>query len=68
MPDNIVIKLKKQCLPHEQYPFPPQLPATHFENGRTSVTRAWQNVKISEQKPRGQWQESTEAVELENFR
>ncbi|XP_061320967.1 serine/threonine-protein kinase Nek10 isoform X3 [Pezoporus flaviventris] len=44
-----------------------QLPAIHFENGRTSVTRAWQNVKISEQKPHGQWQASTEAVQLENF-
>uniref|UniRef100_A0A8C6IN90 Uncharacterized protein n=1 Tax=Melopsittacus undulatus TaxID=13146 RepID=A0A8C6IN90_MELUD len=28
---------------------------------------ARQNVQISEQKPHGQWQESTEAVELENF-
>ncbi|XP_050747615.1 serine/threonine-protein kinase Nek10 isoform X2 [Gymnogyps californianus] len=44
-----------------------QLPAIHFESGQTSVTRAWQNVKSNEQKPRGQWQESTEAVELENF-
>ncbi|KAM9023042.1 LOW QUALITY PROTEIN: serine/threonine-protein kinase Nek10 [Ara ararauna] len=43
-----------------------QLPAIHFEND-TSVTRPWQNVKISEQNPHGQWQESTEAVELENF-
>ncbi|XP_030368231.1 serine/threonine-protein kinase Nek10 isoform X3 [Strigops habroptila] len=44
-----------------------QLPAMHFENGRTSVTRAWQNIKINEQNPHGQWQESSEAVELENF-
>ncbi|XP_009880474.1 PREDICTED: serine/threonine-protein kinase Nek10 [Charadrius vociferus] len=44
-----------------------QLPAIHFENGQTSVTRAQQNVKSNEQKPHGQWQESTEAVELENF-
>ncbi|KAM6210026.1 serine/threonine-protein kinase Nek10 [Sarcoramphus papa] len=42
-----------------------QLPAIHFESGQTSVTRAWQNVKSNE--PHGQWQESTEAVELENF-
>ncbi|XP_042662473.1 serine/threonine-protein kinase Nek10 isoform X2 [Tyto alba] len=44
-----------------------QLPGTHTESGQTSVTRAWQNVKSNEQKPHGQWQESTEAVELENF-
>ncbi|KAM7123346.1 LOW QUALITY PROTEIN: serine/threonine-protein kinase Nek10 [Ciconia maguari] len=44
-----------------------QLPAVHFESGQTSVTRARQNVKSNEQKPRGQWQEPTEAVELENF-
>ncbi|XP_075351691.1 serine/threonine-protein kinase Nek10 isoform X5 [Mycteria americana] len=44
-----------------------QLPAVHFESGQTSVTRARQNVKSNEQKPRGQWQESTEAVELESF-
>ncbi|KFP91046.1 PREDICTED: serine/threonine-protein kinase Nek10-like, partial [Apaloderma vittatum] len=44
-----------------------QLPAIHFETGQTSVRRAWQNVRSSEQKPHGQWQESTEAVELENF-
>ncbi|KFP99299.1 Serine/threonine-protein kinase Nek10, partial [Leptosomus discolor] len=44
-----------------------QLPAIHFQSGQTSVTRAWQNVKSNEQKCHGQWQESTEAVELENF-
>ncbi|NWS62149.1 NEK10 kinase, partial [Chunga burmeisteri] len=44
-----------------------QLLAIHFESGQTSVTRAWQNVKSNEQKPHGQWQESTEAVELEKF-
>ncbi|NXJ52439.1 NEK10 kinase, partial [Spizaetus tyrannus] len=44
-----------------------QLPAIHFESGQPSVTRAWQNVKSNERKPHGQWQESTEAVELENF-
>ncbi|XP_035746591.1 serine/threonine-protein kinase Nek10 isoform X2 [Egretta garzetta] len=44
-----------------------QLPAIHFESGQTSVTRTRQNVKSNEQKPHGQLQESTEAVELENF-
>ncbi|XP_075561482.1 serine/threonine-protein kinase Nek10 isoform X1 [Pelecanus crispus] len=44
-----------------------QLPAIHFESGQTSVKRAHQNVKSNEQKPHGQWQESKEAVELENF-
>ncbi|NXE03682.1 NEK10 kinase, partial [Lophotis ruficrista] len=44
-----------------------QLPAIHFGSGQTSVTRALQNVKSSEQEPHGQWQESTEAVQLENF-
>ncbi|KAM6141398.1 LOW QUALITY PROTEIN: serine/threonine-protein kinase Nek10 [Phoenicopterus ruber ruber] len=44
-----------------------QLPAIHFESGQTSVTRARQNVKSNEQKPRGQWRESTETFELENF-
>uniref|UniRef100_A0A8C0BXS1 Serine/threonine-protein kinase Nek10 n=1 Tax=Buteo japonicus TaxID=224669 RepID=A0A8C0BXS1_9AVES len=42
-------------------------PTIHFESGQTSVTRAWQNVKSNERKPHGRWQESTEAVELENF-
>ncbi|KAK2526264.1 Nek10 [Columba livia] len=45
-----------------------QLPAVYFESGQTSVTRARQNVNSSEQKARGQQQESTEVVELENFR
>ncbi|KFQ40390.1 Serine/threonine-protein kinase Nek10, partial [Mesitornis unicolor] len=44
-----------------------QLPAIHFESGQTNVTRARQHVKSTEQKPHGQWQESTEAIELENF-
>ncbi|KFP45677.1 Serine/threonine-protein kinase Nek10, partial [Chlamydotis macqueenii] len=43
------------------------LPAIHFESGQINVTRALQNVKSNEQKPHGQWQESTEAVQLENF-
>ncbi|XP_061852651.1 serine/threonine-protein kinase Nek10 isoform X2 [Colius striatus] len=41
-----------------------QLPAICFASGQTSMTRAWQNVKSNEQKPHGQWQESTE---LESF-
>ncbi|XP_068261139.1 serine/threonine-protein kinase Nek10 isoform X3 [Nyctibius grandis] len=44
-----------------------QRPAIHFESGQTSVTRARQDVKSNEQKPSGQCQESTEAIELENF-
>ncbi|KAM6338969.1 serine/threonine-protein kinase Nek10 [Podargus strigoides] len=44
-----------------------QLPAICFESDQTSVTRAQQNVKSNEQKPHDQWEESTEAVELENF-
>uniref|UniRef100_A0A663EXS5 Serine/threonine-protein kinase Nek10 n=1 Tax=Aquila chrysaetos chrysaetos TaxID=223781 RepID=A0A663EXS5_AQUCH len=45
-----------------------------FYNGKLKVQsssqnlrKAWQNVKSNERKPHGQWQESTEAVELENF-
>ncbi|KAM6134761.1 LOW QUALITY PROTEIN: serine/threonine-protein kinase Nek10 [Pterocles gutturalis] len=44
-----------------------QLSAMDFESGQTSVTRAQQNVKSKEQKAHGQWQESTEVVELEKF-
>ncbi|NXP53723.1 NEK10 kinase, partial [Heliornis fulica] len=44
-----------------------QLPAIHFESGQTSVTRAPQSVKTNEQNFHGQGQESTEAVDLENF-
>ncbi|NWU14754.1 NEK10 kinase, partial [Cephalopterus ornatus] len=44
-----------------------QLPAIYFESVQTSVTRACQNVKHNEQKPNGQWQESTEVAELEKF-
>ncbi|XP_051466049.1 serine/threonine-protein kinase Nek10 [Apus apus] len=44
-----------------------QLPAIRFERGQTSVTKPWQNLKRNELKAHGQWQESTEAVELENF-
>ncbi|NXP18297.1 NEK10 kinase, partial [Scytalopus superciliaris] len=44
-----------------------QLPPIYFQSAQTSVTGAWQNVKRSEQKPTGQWQESTEAAELEKF-
>uniref|UniRef100_A0A8C2YBZ5 NIMA related kinase 10 n=1 Tax=Coturnix japonica TaxID=93934 RepID=A0A8C2YBZ5_COTJA len=44
-----------------------QLSAIHFENGLISITRSLQSVKIDGQKLHRQWQESTEAVELENF-
>lgn len=57
----------KTVLPH-QCLFPPQLSATHFENGQISTTRSLQNVRSDGQKLHRQWQESTEAVELENFR
>ncbi|KAF1495483.1 Serine/threonine-protein kinase Nek10, partial [Megadyptes antipodes antipodes] len=57
---------KLQCLLNVQ-PSNQQLPAIHFQSGQTSVTRARQNIKSDKQKPHGQWQESPEAVELENF-
>ncbi|XP_031446103.1 serine/threonine-protein kinase Nek10 isoform X1 [Phasianus colchicus] len=44
-----------------------QLSAIHFENGQISITRSLQNVGSDGQKLHHQWQESTEAVELENF-
>ncbi|NXI42985.1 NEK10 kinase, partial [Galbula dea] len=44
-----------------------QLPALCFESAQSSGTRAWQNVKSNEQNPHGQWQESSEVAELENF-
>ncbi|XP_035172598.1 serine/threonine-protein kinase Nek10 isoform X2 [Oxyura jamaicensis] len=44
-----------------------QLPAVDFQSGQSSMTRCLQNVKSNGQNPHGQWQESTEAVELENF-
>ncbi|XP_066848038.1 serine/threonine-protein kinase Nek10 isoform X4 [Anser cygnoides] len=44
-----------------------QLPAVGFQSGQSSITRSLQNVKNNGQNPHGQWQESTEAVELENF-
>ncbi|XP_019472070.1 serine/threonine-protein kinase Nek10 isoform X2 [Meleagris gallopavo] len=44
-----------------------QLSAIHFENGQINITRSLQNVRSDGQKLHRQWQESTEAVELENF-
>ncbi|NXJ11995.1 NEK10 kinase, partial [Odontophorus gujanensis] len=44
-----------------------QLSAIHFENGQISITRSLQSVDSDGQKRHGQWQESTEAIELENF-
>ncbi|NWR68586.1 NEK10 kinase, partial [Centropus unirufus] len=41
--------------------------ALHFGSGQIRKTRAHQNVDSKEQRPHGQWQELTEAVELENF-
>uniref|UniRef100_A0A8B9BIS2 Serine/threonine-protein kinase Nek10 n=1 Tax=Anser brachyrhynchus TaxID=132585 RepID=A0A8B9BIS2_9AVES len=43
------------------------LPAVGFQSGQSSIMRSLQNVKNNGQNPHGQWQESTEAVELENF-
>eukprot|EP00076_Gallus_gallus_P017549 XP_015137277.2 serine/threonine-protein kinase Nek10 [Gallus gallus] len=44
-----------------------QLSAVHFEGGQISIIRSPQNVRSDGQKLHRQWQESTEAVELENF-
>uniref|UniRef100_A0A8C3CEF1 NIMA related kinase 10 n=1 Tax=Cairina moschata TaxID=8855 RepID=A0A8C3CEF1_CAIMO len=44
-----------------------QLPAVGFQNGQSSITKYMQNIKNNGQNPHGQWQESTEVVELENF-
>ncbi|XP_065609545.1 serine/threonine-protein kinase Nek10 [Cyrtonyx montezumae] len=44
-----------------------QLSAIRFENGLISITRSLQNVDSDGQKLHDQWQESTEAIELENF-
>ncbi|KAM7176726.1 serine/threonine-protein kinase Nek10 isoform 7-T7 [Macrochelys suwanniensis] len=45
-----------------------QLPAINFETAQNSMTTSEQYTnKTNGQRSRGQWQESTEAVELENF-
>ncbi|XP_065255135.1 serine/threonine-protein kinase Nek10 isoform X3 [Emys orbicularis] len=45
-----------------------QLPAINFETAQNSMTKSEQYTnKTNGQRSRGQWQESTEAVELENF-
>ncbi|XP_021244514.1 serine/threonine-protein kinase Nek10 isoform X3 [Numida meleagris] len=45
-----------------------QLSGVHFENGQIGITRSPQNVRSDRQELHHQWQESTETVELENFR
>lgn len=60
--------VQTQRFPHEYLLFPPQLSAVHFEGGQISIIRSPQNVRSDGQKLHRQWQESTEAVELENFR
>ncbi|XP_074981836.1 serine/threonine-protein kinase Nek10 isoform X7 [Caretta caretta] len=45
-----------------------QLPAINFETAQNTMTKSEQYTnKTDGQRSRGQWQESTEAVELENF-
>lgn len=66
---SISVKLfKHSVFPHEYLLFPPQLSAVHFEGGQISIIRSPQNVRSDGQKLHRQWQESTETVELENFR
>ncbi|XP_062970396.1 serine/threonine-protein kinase Nek10 isoform X8 [Cynocephalus volans] len=44
-----------------------QLPAINFDSAQNSVTKSDPAVKVGGHRARGQWHESTEAVELENF-
>ncbi|KAM5234026.1 serine/threonine-protein kinase Nek10 isoform 5-T9 [Hipposideros larvatus] len=44
-----------------------QLPAITFDSAQNSMTKSEPAVKEGGHRPRGQWHESTEAVELENF-
>ncbi|XP_036616339.1 serine/threonine-protein kinase Nek10 isoform X4 [Trichosurus vulpecula] len=44
-----------------------QLPAINFDSAQNSMTKSEHTVKAGGHRSRGQWQESTEAVELENF-
>ncbi|XP_058409971.1 serine/threonine-protein kinase Nek10 isoform X1 [Diceros bicornis minor] len=44
-----------------------QLPAINFDSAQNSMTKSEPAIKASGHKVRGQWHESTEAVELENF-
>ncbi|XP_074981831.1 serine/threonine-protein kinase Nek10 isoform X1 [Caretta caretta] len=52
----------------QQPPLHLQLPAINFETAQNTMTKSEQYTnKTDGQRSRGQWQESTEAVELENF-
>ncbi|KAM5280392.1 serine/threonine-protein kinase Nek10 isoform 2-T2 [Ctenodactylus gundi] len=44
-----------------------QLPAINFESAQNSMTKSEATIKAGGHRVRGQWHESTEAVELENF-
>ncbi|KAK1332488.1 hypothetical protein QTO34_007167 [Cnephaeus nilssonii] len=45
-----------------------QLPAITFDSAQNSMTKSEPALKAGGHRARGQWHESTEAVELENFR
>ncbi|XP_069329425.1 serine/threonine-protein kinase Nek10 isoform X7 [Eulemur rufifrons] len=44
-----------------------QLPAINFDSAQNSMTKSEPAIKAGGHRARGQWHESTEAVELENF-
>ncbi|XP_072796992.1 serine/threonine-protein kinase Nek10 isoform X1 [Vicugna pacos] len=44
-----------------------QLPAINFESAQSSMTKSEPAIGVAGHRARGQWHESTEAVELENF-
>ncbi|XP_040603560.1 serine/threonine-protein kinase Nek10 isoform X1 [Mesocricetus auratus] len=44
-----------------------QLPAINFDSAQNSMTKSETAIKAGGHRARGQWHESTEAVELENF-
>ncbi|XP_015452313.1 serine/threonine-protein kinase Nek10 isoform X2 [Pteropus alecto] len=44
-----------------------QLPAINFDSAQNSMTKSEPTIKAGGHRARGQWHESTEAVELENF-
>uniref|UniRef100_U6CRD6 Serine/threonine-protein kinase Nek10 n=1 Tax=Neovison vison TaxID=452646 RepID=U6CRD6_NEOVI len=44
-----------------------QLPAINFDSAQNSMTKTEHAIKVGGHRARGQWHESTEAVELENF-
>ncbi|XP_020927118.1 serine/threonine-protein kinase Nek10 isoform X3 [Sus scrofa] len=45
-----------------------QLPAIHFDSTQNSMMKSEPTIRGGAHRVRGQWHESTEAVELENFR